>query len=104
MSRNIIFVCMSSFTNETSAECNTVPSFERFIKLIYLIVVVIVFALYSLCVLYCLCSFVCCVLFECGVLFCVMCVICVLSYCSTLPPGKHPFAVEISNNNIRLDR
>jgi hypothetical protein len=43
------------------------------------------------CVLHCLCSL--CPVFECGVLFCVMCYLCVVSYCSTLPPGKNPFAI-----------
>jgi hypothetical protein len=67
----------------------------------YIILVVIVSALYPLCVVcpYCFCSFVCCVSFECGVLFCVMCVICVLCLIVVpLPPGKNLFVVKINNS------
>jgi hypothetical protein len=33
------------------------------------------------------------------VILCDVCYLCVVSYCSTLPPGKNPFAVKINNNN-----
>jgi hypothetical protein len=51
------------------------------------------------CALYCLCSFVCCVLFERGVL----CVFFMLRLIAVpLPPGKYPFAVNLSNSNYLL--
>jgi hypothetical protein len=46
------------------------------------------------------CVALCAVLFERGVLFCVISVfLCVVSYCSTLPPGKNPFAVQLNTRN-----
>jgi hypothetical protein len=65
--------------------------------LIYITVVVIVFALYSLCVVCPLLFVYFCVLFcliERGV-FCLLCLTVIL-----LPPGKNPYAVKINNSNI----
>jgi hypothetical protein len=46
------------------------------------------------------CVALCAVLLECYVLFYVICVFLgVVSYCSTLPPGKNPFAIQLNNNN-----
>jgi hypothetical protein len=65
-----------------------------FIRVVAVIVFVVVFALYSLCVV---CPVVCvvlCAVFRLSVVcYFVLCLIVV-----PLPPGKHPFAVKINNN------
>jgi hypothetical protein len=46
--------------------------------------------------------FIVCVVLCAVFCFSVVCYLCVVSYCSTLPPGKNPFAVKINSDNVQI--